>query len=100
MDKKIAMFLRERDRARARGDTGIDRALSADLQRWGVPYNATLANPSGKNGKRHRTQQDTPETLKRKAGRPPKPRCEHDQIADRCEQCRQAEIAEARGAVA
>lgn len=95
MERKIASHLRDRDRARARGDTGMDRALSADLQRWGVPYTATLANPSGKNGKRHTTVEKPPEAPK-KPGRPPKPRCEHGNIADRCEDCRAAEIEEAR----
>ena len=84
------MFLRDRDRARLRGDSGIDRAITADLRRLGVSDTATLADPSGK----HSNGQ--PQDNKRKSGRPPKPRCEHGQIADRCAQCEEAEIEEAR----
>jgi hypothetical protein len=71
------MFLMERDRARARGDNGVDRSLTADLRRLGVPDDATLAEPLGKasNG------------VTRGPGRPKKPRCEHNNVADRCIEC-------------
>lgn len=68
------MFLRERDKARARGDYGVDRSLTADLRRLGVPDDATATDPTGL-------------AEKRAIGRPRKPRCEHGQVADRCDVC-------------
>lgn len=91
MHPRITMFLRERDRARARGDQGVVRAITADLRRLGVSDFATLANPSGE-----RPPAENGDGTRRGRGRPPKPRCDHGAIADRCEECRIAEIEEAR----
>lgn len=83
MDPKVRLFLAERDRAYARGDTGVIRSLSADLRRWGVPDTATLANPSGKRQKGAdggRTRQTAPPK--------PKPaKCEHGSVVERCPEC-------------
>ena len=80
VEARIEMFLLERDRARARGDNGVDRSLTADLRKLGVSDTATLANPSG-------IPFASVEAVSRGPGRPKKPRCEHDQIADRCPEC-------------
>jgi hypothetical protein len=73
---KIEMFLMERDRARARGDHGVDRSCTADLRRLGVPDEATLADPTGKS-----------KATKRGPGRPRKPRCEHNRLYEHCADC-------------
>lgn len=79
-EARVEMFLLERDRARARGDNGVDRSLTADLRKLGVSDTATLANPSG-------IPFASVEVVSRGPGRPKKPRCEHDAIADRCPDC-------------
>ena len=93
---KVQMFLQARDRAWARKDYGIVRATTADLRRLGVPDDATLANPAG--GKVTAVAEAPAEAPRR--GRPAKARCEHGAIAERCEECRLAEIEEARGTAA
>jgi len=91
MDKKLSQFLRERDRARARGDWGVWRSLTADLRRWGVPDDATLSHPTGQPRKAERSSVSVEEVFpdeKRKPGRPPRvPKCEHGVVADRCDEC-------------
>lgn len=82
---RVTMFLRERDRARARGDRGIDRALTADLLRLGVPVEATLADPTGKHAANTTSNGHKPEQ-KRRA----KPRCEHGNVPERCQECAEA----------
>ncbi len=102
---RVAMFLRERDRARARGDWGVDRSLTADLRRLGVPDDATTTHPSGlprqvatavaepssesiDESPASREQDEEHENEKKRgAGRPKLPRCEHGQIATRCHEC-------------
>jgi hypothetical protein len=89
------MFLRERDRARLRGDLGVQRSLTADLRRLGVPDDATLADPSGKqrrNGAEPKAEEETPRPAKR-GGRPAKARCEHGVIAERCAECNEELLA-------
>lgn len=76
---KISYYQQVRDDAVARGDFGVARAVSADLRRWGVSEETST----------------TTGEVKRKGGRPKLPRCEHGRIADRCEDCAQAEIEEA-----
>jgi len=69
------MFLQERAKARSRGDRSVERCMNVELDRMGYretvipePMETTMApNP--------------------KKGRPPKPRCEHNMIADRCPDC-------------
>lgn len=77
------MFLRERDRASARNDHSVVRSLTADLRRLGVRDDATLAHPAGKP-----PRVETREELPAKGnGRPKLPRCEHENVADRCPEC-------------
>lgn len=78
MHPRVTMFLRERDRAYARGDTGVIRSLTADLRRLGVRDDATLAHPGGPPPKE-------PEEAKPKGHK--LPRCEHENVSDRCEIC-------------
>lgn len=75
-DGKIALWQETRARARAHGDAGMVRMTDMELRRLGALE----------------TTQDTtvlemtvPEKPRR--GRRPKPRCEHDMIADRCPEC-------------
>ena len=97
MDRKLEMFLRERDRARARGDWGVDRSITADLRRWGIPDDATLTHPTGKPKKAsERTSvavEDVFPEKRKPAGRPKQPRCEHGSIADRCPECNEELLA-------
>jgi hypothetical protein len=88
------MFINERDRARARGDRGVERSLTADLLRLGVPSEATLLSKpkTAQAAVAQAAASEQAEAPKKRAGRPPKPRCEHGNIADRCEDCTQAEI--------
>lgn len=73
---KIAMFLRERDRALLRGDVGVIRSCTADLRRLGVVDSATLADPSGRQS-----------NAKRGTVKPRKPRCEHGAVVEHCPEC-------------
>lgn len=79
------MFLQERDRAYARGDESVIRSLNLDLRRLGVPDNATMANPSGKSSRVRRERETVVPT--KAPGRPKMPRCEHENVVDRCEIC-------------
>lgn len=85
MHPKVRMFLAERDRAYARGDTGVIRSLNADLRRLGVRDDATLANPTGKGPKSRRAREEPVQV--RPPGRPKLARCEHENVAERCEIC-------------
>lgn len=69
---KVDYYLRIRDDALASGDMGVARAITSDLRRWGVSEDAAQA-PVPRRG--------------RGRGRPPKARCEHERIAERCELC-------------
>lgn len=84
MHPKVQMFLTERDRAYARRDTGVIRSMNAELRRLGVSDTATVANPTGKRVRVRMTSEAVPVV---KAGRPKLPRCEHENIADRCPEC-------------
>lgn len=82
---KTAMLLDARAKARARGDYGVERAVNADLARMGVtstprpvPRQQSVQRPTG-----HAHEKKGP-------GRPPLPRCEHGQIANRCPECEAA----------
>lgn len=74
------MFLRERAKARARGDRGVERCMNVELNRMGYqeppPVETTTAPPM-----------ETTMVPGPKKGRPPKPRCEHDMILSRCPDC-------------
>jgi hypothetical protein len=83
MHPRIRMFLLERDRAYARGDSGVVKSMNAELRRLGVSDEATLANPTGKHVKTAGPAVLDPKPV----GRPKLPRCEHENIADRCEIC-------------
>lgn len=87
MHPRVRMFLQERDRARARGDLGVIRSLTVELERLGVPPTATMADPSGK----HATAATN--TDKRKPGRPKLPRCEHGGVMERCPECNDEALA-------
>jgi len=87
VEQRIEMFISERDKALARTppDWGVWRSLTADLRRLGVPDDATLGtqplpSPSG-------TPSMPVEAVTRGPGRPKKPRCEHNAVADRCPIC-------------
>jgi hypothetical protein len=90
MHPKVRMFLQARDRAYVRQDMGIIRSMNFELRRLGVSDTATLQDPSGK----HPASNGEGKPEPKRAGRPPKPRCEHGAIADRCTECEQAEIEE------
>jgi hypothetical protein len=76
---RVRMFLDNRDRALARGDGGVVRSMDAELRRLGVSDDATLANPTGE-------ALPIPSVSKSKTGLK-LPRCEHENVADRCPVC-------------
>ena len=82
MHPKVAEWLRVRDRAYQRGDAGIVRSMNYELRRLNIPDDATFAHPSGP--PKGRTRESAPAI---RLGRPKMPRCEHENIADRCELC-------------
>ena len=87
---KVHMFLRERDRAYARQDVGVIRSMNVELRRLGIPDTGTLADPSGKRSRSRKQSQEVPTTTEaesRSPGRPKLPRCEHENVADRCLEC-------------
>lgn len=72
--------LKMRQYARACGDKSLERACNADLARHG--YRDELETTEAET----LPEQVVPDKPKR--GRPPRPRCEHDMIVDRCPDCR------------
>jgi hypothetical protein len=74
--ERVAMWREQRDSARARGDTGIARCAERELDRLGVIETTQDATE---------LEHAVPEKPRR--GRRPKPRCEHDIIAERCPDC-------------
>jgi hypothetical protein len=85
MHPVVTERLEMRKYARKCGDVSLERACDADLARYGyrdAPETTTL--------------QDLPERAvpeaPRKRGRPPRPRCEHNQIAERCAECAEQEM--------
>lgn len=81
---KIAMFLETRDDAYARRDVGIVRSMNAELRRYGVPDDATIANPTGKAVRNGRARETAPPAKKPRNGLP---KCEHENVAERCTEC-------------
>lgn len=80
-------FMTARDRAEKRGDWNMVRCMNVELARMGYVDPATVAEPvSNGNGS------VAVEEPKRKGGRPKLPRCEHGQIADRCQECADLEL--------
>jgi hypothetical protein len=82
MHPRIAMFLQARDRAYARRDAGIVRAMNNELRRLGIRDDATLAHPNG-------PPKPQPEGAVAVAEKPRQARqkCEHGNVADRCTEC-------------
>jgi hypothetical protein len=72
----VADRLAMRERARALGDTNLERACNADLSRYGYRETAQVIPMP------ERTVGPRP-----KRGRPKLPRCEHGQIVGRCVEC-------------
>jgi hypothetical protein len=64
-----------RERARALGDTNLERACNADLDRYGYRELATVIPLPERS------------VVKPRRGRPKLPRCEHGQIVGRCVEC-------------
>lgn len=82
MQDKVTMLRGVRDQARALGDRPLEAAMTADLERMGI-----MDEPEPVTG----LETVVPELLEyavpRKVGRPKLPRCEHDRIVGRCEEC-------------
>jgi hypothetical protein len=82
MQNKVEMLRGVRDQARALGDRSLEAATTADLERMGVRDEPELVTG---------LETVVPELLEyavpRKAGRPKLPRCEHDRIIGRCDEC-------------
>ena len=77
------MFLAARDDARRRGDWGVYRAMSVELDQLGYTERETTAVVA--------PERATPPSAGKRRGRPPRPRCEHGQIVGRCVACDEEE---------
>lgn len=71
--------------ARGIGDVNLERACNADLVRYGYTENAMETTALA-----DAPERAVPEAPK-KRGRPPRPRCEHNQIVGRCAACEEGE---------
>ncbi len=80
MSKKLQMFMSARAEAIARGDRRLARTMDVEIARLGyrAPERETMQAVT--------MEQAVPEKPRR--GRPPKPRCEHDMLLDRCPDCK------------
>jgi hypothetical protein len=83
------MFLAAKIRATARGDAGIARCMTVELERMGNPHLLEQAVPPAmeRPERDDRETADPPPMETRKGGRPKLPRCEHGQIVGRCVDC-------------
>ena len=90
MANKLRNFMQIRADALALGDLRLARAMDVEIARIGyrVPQGVHIYQEGA-----HETtqaialeEQAIPEKVKR--GRPPKPRCEHGNLLERCEDCR------------
>ncbi len=81
MHPRAQMFLHERERARARGDRGVERCMNVELDRMGYrdphPVETAVLDDGA-------VETAVPA---KKGGRPKLPRCEHGNIASRCLEC-------------
>lgn len=73
------MFLAARDDAKRRGDWGVYRAMSVELDQLGYADRETTTAVA--------PERATPRPPAKRRGRPPRPRCEHGQIVGRCLEC-------------
>ncbi len=91
MENKLDMFLKAREEARLNADFSVMTAMNAELARLG--YREPQAGLET-------TQAVMPERAipPKPRGRPPRPRCEHGQIVDHCNECKEGEIADAKAA--
>lgn len=77
MSKKLQMFMDARAAAVDRGDERLRRTMDVEIARLGYRVPETTQAPV--------MEQAIPEKSRR--GRPPRPRCEHDMLLDRCPEC-------------
>jgi len=74
---KLRNFLEIRENARRMGDSGLQRAMDQEMRRMGYAAPETTQAPV--------MEMAIPEKPRR--GRPPKARCEHDMLLERCPDC-------------
>ncbi len=104
MHPKLELFVAERERARARGDMGVVRSITADLDRYGYreeggvatvevePVAATFAVETVRephvveSGELPEDEVPAPGRGEARKSRA-KPRCEHGKIPGRCLDC-------------
>lgn len=89
---KLELFLSTREDALARGDRSVVTTMNAELDRLGWREPANLLD-------RHETVLETTQAVmpeaavpKKARGRPPRPRCEHDMLVERCPDCSEETI--------
>lgn len=75
---KLRNFLELRENARRMGDTKLQRAMDQEMARIGYCAPETTQAPV--------MEMAIPEKPRR--GRPPRPRCEHDMLLERCPDCK------------
>ena len=89
MANKLKMFMDVRSEAVARGDRRLQRTMDVEIARLGyrVPEGPFISveGPQETTQAVGLMEQAVPE--KPRKGRPPKPRCEHDMLLDRCPDC-------------
>ena len=78
MNNKLRNFMELRATAVARGDRGLQRAMDAEIRRLGY-------HPEMETTQAAVMEQAVPEKPRR--GRPPKARCEHGMLLERCPDC-------------
>lgn len=79
MHPKVKMFLTARDDAYARSDSGVVRSMNAELRRLGVSDDATMLDPTGR--RKRNGSAERPRTRAKPL------KCEHENVAERCEVC-------------
>lgn len=87
MHPRARMFLHERERARTRGDAGVERCMNVELARMGYT-NVPIPGETTEQPKLENTAQAAPGRPAKRQRRA-KPRCEHGNPPDRCEECQE-----------
>jgi hypothetical protein len=87
MHPTVVDRLRMREYARGIGDTGLESACNADLSRYGYRDNPEVSSAVETAEADVEGQERAVPNKPRRGGRPPLPRCEHNNIVGRCGVC-------------
>lgn len=94
MNPTVQMLLADRARARSAGDRGIERAITADLARYGIrdpepgQETTTVTQPERAVPQPPQPRPAPPaKPAQRRGGRQPLPRCAHNKTPGNCTKC-------------